>query len=194
MAFLRCPAQFWEISIWKFSAVLVFEPHAHTNVKPFFFFFFFFVFMQVMGAFVFLGCLYRTYLSEKKSQGWCISNIVSKNNIRIHCIERGMANLPLWQRLGWPSSYNTCFFLGGGGMVLTRYNGWALNFTEKATSGKTWKWNPMAFLGIYTTNIYQYRVKHKFPSDTAAVVAVLSHFRSPNSQSFFLARKSHSLS
>ena len=37
--------------------------------------------------------------------GRCMINAVPKNHIPICNIERGMANLPLWQHLGWPSSY-----------------------------------------------------------------------------------------
>ena len=37
--------------------------------------------------------------------GWCMMNIVSKNYTQIRITERGMANLHLWQLLGWPSSY-----------------------------------------------------------------------------------------
>ena len=39
--------------------------------------------------------------------GWCMIYIVSKNHTQIRKIERGIANLPLWQWLGWPCSY--CF-------------------------------------------------------------------------------------
>ena len=34
--------------------------------------------------------------------GRCMINVVPKNHIPICNIERGMANLPLWQHLGWP--------------------------------------------------------------------------------------------
>ena len=64
-----------------------------------------------MAAFVFFGSLYRSYLSNKKKikagiefVGWCMINTVRKNNIPICNIERGMAKLPLWQHLAWPSS------------------------------------------------------------------------------------------
>ena len=36
-------------------------------------------------------------------------NIVSKNLTQIRKIERGMANLPLWQLLGWPTSYTAVY-------------------------------------------------------------------------------------
>ena len=35
--------------------------------------------------------------------------IVSKNHTQICKIERGMANLPLWQLLGWPTSYTAVY-------------------------------------------------------------------------------------
>ena len=76
----------------------------HTNGQPGLCFFF----TQVMDVFVFFGCLYRPYLSDKKHTptvvGLCIV-VVSKTNFRTHCIERGMINLHLWQWLGWLSSY-----------------------------------------------------------------------------------------
>ena len=57
-------------------------------------------------------------LSEKKKTqagfpvvGWCMINTVSQNHVQIRNMERGMANLPLWQHLGWPSSYGMPFFI-----------------------------------------------------------------------------------
>ena len=38
-------------------------------------------------------------------------NTVSKNRVRIRNIGRGMANLPPWQHLGWPSSYSSYVIL-----------------------------------------------------------------------------------
>ena len=37
--------------------------------------------------------------------GRCMINIVSKNHTQLRKIERGVANLPPWHLLGWPSSY-----------------------------------------------------------------------------------------
>ena len=100
------------ISIWNFN--VVFEPHVHTNGKSGFFLFPFF--MQVMDVFF---CIFRTFISaaslgrktkEEKKPGFpfvglCIINTVSKKHIQRHRVERGMANLLLWEWLDWPGSY-----------------------------------------------------------------------------------------
>ena len=65
-----------------------------------------FVFFRIVISVISLG------QKQKKTKkggfqfvGWCMVNIVSKNHTQIRKVERGMANLPLWQLLGWPSSY-----------------------------------------------------------------------------------------
>ena len=63
----------------------------------------------------FFGSVNRSYLSIKKEEkkkasfpfvAWCMINTVSKNHIPICNIERGVANQPGNQRLGWPGSYS----------------------------------------------------------------------------------------
>ena len=68
-----------------------------------------------MVAFGLFGSLYRSYLSYKKTKrnkkqafhllvgAW--STPCQKKHIQIRNIERGIANQPLWQHLGWPSSH-----------------------------------------------------------------------------------------
>ena len=75
-----------------------------------------------MAAFVFFRIVVSVISHGKKRKkekkigtagsrfvGWFMINIVSKNHTQIRVlvrkIERGMANLPFPQLLGWPSSY-----------------------------------------------------------------------------------------
>ena len=53
----------------------------------------------------YFGYISRTNTKTKGrlSVCWCMI-IVSKNHTQMRKIERGMANPPLWQWLGWPSS------------------------------------------------------------------------------------------
>ena len=107
--FSAMPRSILRVSIWKFN--LVFVPHMQTNGKRALFFFFS---RQVTVAFVFFRIVVSVISLKQNTKqkracfpfvGWCMINTVSKNHIQIRSIERGVANLPLWQHLGWPSSY-----------------------------------------------------------------------------------------
>ena len=57
-----------------------------------------------------IGHISRTKKRKKKKPGfpffgWLMINIASKNHTQTRKIERGMANLRLWQLLGWPSLF-----------------------------------------------------------------------------------------
>ena len=103
------PRSILRISIWKFN--LVFGPHVQTNWKPAIVFFS----RQAMVASFFRIVISVISLGKKKKKlkrpafsfvGWCMINIVSKNHTQTRKLERDMDNPPLWQWLGWPSSYS----------------------------------------------------------------------------------------
>ena len=92
----------------------MFEPHVQTNGKASLFLFFFF--REDIIAFVFVfGSLYLPYLEQGKKKKSQVGRLSScwlvhdkhrvKNQVQIRYIERGMASLPRWQHLCWPSSY-----------------------------------------------------------------------------------------
>ena len=104
MAFLRCPAQFTVVDL---NFTLVFGPHAQRPA-------FSFLIKTTSGR----CCFFRIVVSVKslgqkqklekagfRFEGWSMINIVSKNHTQTRKIERGLANLPLWPLLGWPSPY-----------------------------------------------------------------------------------------
>ena len=93
-------------SIWKIN--YVFGPQAPINCL-----FLFSFFKTSYGHFCLFSDRYFGNISRTKATiknagfqfvDWCMMNIVSENHTQIRKIERGMANLPLWQWLGWPSS------------------------------------------------------------------------------------------
>ena len=65
-----------------------------------------------MVAFVFFRIVASVISLEHKKAGfsfigWCMINTVSKNQSNFLNVERNIVYHPVWQRLGWPSSYVT---------------------------------------------------------------------------------------
>ena len=56
-----------------------------------------FVIFRIVISAISLGQKQKIKKTGFQFVGWCIINIVSKNHTHIREIERGMANLPLWQ-------------------------------------------------------------------------------------------------
>ena len=110
MVLRRCPAQFCEFRSEKLTSYFN-RMSKQKGSSPFLFFFFFSD--KLWRLLYFFGSLYRSYLSKKKVTkkasfpfvGRCMTNTLSSNHVPTRNIERGVANLPLRQHLGWPSSY-----------------------------------------------------------------------------------------
>ena len=117
VAYLRCPAKFYGFRSDKLASYLDCKDQS-TESRPVSFFFK----KKSYGRFRLFSDRYfghlisptKTTIKKAGFQfvGWCMMNIVSENHTKIRKVERGMANPPLWQWLGWPSSY-CCLLFGG---------------------------------------------------------------------------------
>ena len=109
MAFLRCPAQFYGFRSEKLTSYLD-RKCQQTEIRPFSFFSLedklssLLSFFRIVTSFISLG--QKQQLKKPAFSLWAGAwwNIVSENHTQIRQIGRSMANLSLWQWLGWPSS------------------------------------------------------------------------------------------